>query len=233
MLTILKIFSLQLVLLLTFTSCNNSSELAIDLDDFLSPTSEQVFKYKVSSRNSSKHSGTTYMPDKYIEKAGSGIKKNCLTIKNYSLFKSRDLKKLPKSMQNIVKSNDFRLENTSEQLCISNNNLILNEIPIYKDTNIWNNEVHIEEFDTSSNTQKKKTILSSCSLVEISEKPLFDKIRKVIHTQCSWTNNGSTNKFEYFIGEELGIYKLVHSSSYKKTRSKSVVTVSLDKITKI
>lgn len=233
MLTIQKILLLQLAILLTFTSCSDSSEFDLDLDDFLSPTSEQVFKYKVSTRNSSKRSGTTNMPDKFIEKVGSGVKKNCLTIKSYTLFKSKDLKKLPKSMQNIVKNNDFRLENIPEKLCITNDNLLLNEMPIYKESNIWRNEVHIEEFDTSSNTQKKKKIQASCDLVKVSKKQLFDKERIVIHTQCDWTNNGSTNKFDYFIAQGLGLYKSTHTSIYKKTGSKSVIIVALDKITNI
>lgn len=208
-----------------------TSKVDINLDDFLSPTLNQVFKYKMLMQNSNQFSGTTNMDDKYIEKVGNKIENHCLNIKSYLLFNSNDLKQMPKGMQEIVKNNNFRVENISEQLCSNNDTLMLNEMVIYKNSNNWNNELQIEEFDTNNNIQKTITILSSCNLIEISERLLFDKKRKVIHSQCSWKNNGSTYKLEYFIAEGLGLYKSVQSiSSHEETESKSIMTVALDEI---
>ena len=228
-----KIFLLQIVILLTLTSCSETSKRIINLDDFLSPTSKQKFKYKVSMQNSNQFSGTTNMDNKYIEKIGNKIVNHCINIKSYLLFNSGDLKQMPKNMQEIVKKQNFRVENTSEQFCSKNGILTLDGMVIYKNDDNWENELQLEEFDTKNNIQKTTTIVSSCNLVEISEKLLFDKKRKVIHSQCSWNHNGSSNKIEYFIAEKLGLYKLVHSLSYKVPKSKSIMTVTLDEVTNL
>ena len=213
-----------------FDSIKITYKVDINLDDFLSPTSNQVFKYKMSMQNSNQFSGTTNMDDKYIEKVGNKIENYCLNIKSYLLFDNNDLNQMPKDMQEMVKNNNFRTEYISEQLCSTNGILILNEMAIYKNSNNWNNELQIEEFDIN-NIQKTTTVLSSCNLVEISEKLLFDKKRKVIHSQCNWKYDGDTYKFEYFIAEGLGLYKSVQSiSSHEETESKSIMTVALDEI---
>jgi len=225
-----KIFLVQIVILLTLTSCSETSKRIINLNDFLSPTSKQIFKYKMSMQNSNQFSGTTNMDNKYIEKSGNKIANHCVNIKSYLLFNSNDLKQMPQSMQEIVKKQHFRVENTSEQLCSKNGILTLNEMVIYKNSNNWENKLQAKEFNTKNNIQKTRTVVSSCTLVDISEKLLFDKKRKVIHSQCSWNYNGSRNKIEYFIAEGLGLYKLIHSSSYREPESKSIMTVTLDEI---
>jgi len=140
---------------------------------------------------------------KYIYKIGGYGYSNFLS---FYTFKSKDDKCL--KMNTNVDINGTIKETKDIELCVYGDRIGGKNFSYYNNSSSkWYNKVSFIPNSKTQSLSNRNSIKATCSLISYFKKNIFGKKRDIIHTRCSYKIEDEKIIQDYFIAEELGLYK--------------------------
>ena len=195
----------------------------INLKEFLPLDSNATkYTYEIIVANDVPKNGKINSKIFYKEIDITSRNNDCISISEYMIFDKQDVAQMPDGLKEEIKDN--RLANGSTKICANNERISYEDGTIlYQQDEDWTMEV---EFDLSSG--EEETTQAKCRFVSLSSKVIFDKKRRVIHSQCQYeVDHGMKEKIDWFLLEGLGLYKTIMTTGEEKTNCHGTITTTL------
>ena len=214
----IKIILLWSILLLLLSACEEKPKFTMDLSHFLTVDRNTTYVYKIVDTYEVNGKVKPFMPERYMEKRVIRAENNCVNIQSYVLFTDKDIEQMDKRLRAELKDN--KLRTIDEKYCVDGNTIKINgEIHMNLDKE-WNIVSESIPSDGSKSTEYKL----ECQVMDVSEKLVLKKKRKIIHTQCKEKNIGT---LDWSFVENIGLYKMKIVSTFPEFHSQSTNEVIL------
>ena len=190
------------ILLLLLSACEEKPKFTMDLSDFFNIYRNVTYVYKIIDTHKVNGEVKQFMPDRYMEKHLIREDNNCINMQSYVLFDDRDIDKMDKHLRVELKNN--KLRTIDEKYCVEGNTIKINgEIMMNLDKK-WNIVSKSIPADGFKPTEYK----TECQVVDVSEKVILTKKRKIIHTQCKSKKELYLSEVDFYFAEKIGLYKI-------------------------
>jgi len=214
----IKIMLFWSILLLLLSACEEKPKFTMDLSDFFKLDKNATYVYKMVDTHEVNGKKEPFMPERTMEKRVIKAENNCVNIQSYVLFTDADIEQMDKRLRAELKDN--KLRTIDEKYCVDGNTIKINgQIHMNLDKR-WNIISESIPADGSKSTENK----IECQVVDVSERVLLSKKRKIIHTQCK---SELFETMDWFFAEKIGLYKMRIVSTFPEFHSQSTNEVIL------
>ena len=217
----IKTVLLWSILLLLLSACEEKPKFTMDLSDFFNIDKNTTYVYKIVDTLKVNGEVKPFMPDRYMEKYLIREDNNCINIQSYVLFDDKDVEQMDKRLRAELKDN--KLRTIDEMYCVEGNTIKINGEIMMNLEKKWNIVSESIPADGSKSTEDK----TECQVVDVSEKVILTKKRKIIHTQCKSKKELYLGEVDFYLAEKIGLYKMKMFSEDPKSHSQSANEVIL------
>ena len=216
--TRIKIILLWSIVLLLLSACEEKPKFTMDLSDFFNLDKNATYMYKMIDTHEVNGKVKPLLPERYMEKLVLPVGNNCINVQSYVLFNDNAIEQMDKRLRAQLKDNKFRT--IDEKYCVDGNTININgEICMNLDKK-WQIIFRSIPTDGPKSTENK----IECQVVDVSEKVVLSKKRKIIHTQCT---SEVFETMDWSFVENIGLYKMKIVSTFPEFHSQSTNEVIL------
>ena len=209
------------ILLLLLSACEEKQKFTMDLSDFFNIDKNATYVYKIADTLKVNGKVKQFMPDRYMEKHLIREDNNCINIQSYVLFNDKDIEQMDKGLRAELKDN--KLRTIDEKYCVEGNTIKINGETVVNLEKKWNIVSESIPADGSKSTEDK----IECQVVDVSEKVILTKKRKIIHTQCKNKKELYLSEVDFYFVEKIGLYKMKMFSEDTEFHSQSTNEIIL------
>ena len=206
------------ILLLLLSACEEKPKFTMDLSNFFNIDKNATYVYKIVDTYKVNGKVKPFMPDRYMEKHLIRGDNNCINIQSYVLFNDKDIEQMDKGLRAELKDN--KLRTIDEKYCVEGNTIKINGEIMMNLEKKWNIVSELIPADGFKPTEYK----TECQVVNVSEKVILTKKRKIIHTQCK---GKPLEIMDWYFAEKIGFYKMKMFSEDTEFHSQSTNEIIL------
>ena len=178
-----------------------SSLSAIDLSRFFDVEHNRTYLYKIVDSYETDKNAKPMVAEKYMEKEVTKSTKQCIVTKNYLLFKQKDMPRLDTQLKAAMKENKLRI--MDERYCAKGDTIWVNGTTMVNLKKNWTINYQTASIDNNAPKSNKAV----CRVLDIEEKMVLGKKRKIIHTRCI-SQNTIFAPIDWYFAEKIGLYKM-------------------------